>query len=263
MNSVRTHAINTVNRPFKKMDECATGCGNVTFYEMSNERAEGSVRCETCFRRFCSECRDEYVNSDETRKALEYLKKLMAVNPPEVYAWDDAGNNRWIISGKGSGIMNPPSSWAVAKRDNPKVAENIWHHSMPIGPKGRYVGQLPQFYGLWSFAIRLASIIGQFFVNWGVAGVVLIGNHTATAQGPGGAPPASREGAGSPAERAGAAPDGSAPAGPGRAPAGRTPARGPAGGAGPCRRGAGGRCGSRRRRRSDARRQSGSSLRLA
>ena len=76
------------------------------------------------------------INSDETRTVMEYLKKLMAVNPPEVYAWDDAGNNRWIISGKGSGIMNPPSSWAVAKRDNPKVAENIWLHSMPKGPKG-------------------------------------------------------------------------------------------------------------------------------
>ena len=59
------------------------------------------------------------VNSDETRMALEYMKKLMAVNPPEVYAWDDAGNNRWLISGKGSSIMNPPSAWAVAKRDNP------------------------------------------------------------------------------------------------------------------------------------------------
>jgi hypothetical protein len=92
------------------------------------------------------------INSDETRKALEYLKKLMAVNPSEVYAWDDAGNNRWIISGKGSAIMNPPSSWAVAKRDNPDVAKNIWLHGMPKGPKGRFVGQLPQFYGLWSFS---------------------------------------------------------------------------------------------------------------
>ena len=92
------------------------------------------------------------INSDETRKALEYLKKLMAVNPPEVYAWDDAGNNRWMISGKGSSIMNPPSSWAVAKRDNPTVAEKIWHHPMPMGPKGRFVGQLPQFYGLWAFS---------------------------------------------------------------------------------------------------------------
>ena len=92
------------------------------------------------------------INSDETRKALEYMKKLMAVNPPEVYAWDDAGNNRWMISGKGSSIMNPPSSWAVAKRDNPSVAEKIWHHPMPKGPKGRFVGQLPQVYGVWSFS---------------------------------------------------------------------------------------------------------------
>jgi ABC-type glycerol-3-phosphate transport system substrate-binding protein len=92
------------------------------------------------------------IDSPEARQALEYLKKLMAVNPPEVYAWDDAGNNRWIISGKGSGIMNPPSSWAVAKRDNPKIAEKIWHHAMPRGPKGRFVGQLPQFYGLWRFS---------------------------------------------------------------------------------------------------------------
>ena len=92
------------------------------------------------------------VNSNETRVALEYMKRLMAVNPPEVYAWDDAGNNRWMISGKGSSIMNPPSSWAVAKRDNPTVAEKIWHHPMPKGPKGRFVGQLPQFYGVWSFS---------------------------------------------------------------------------------------------------------------
>ncbi len=92
------------------------------------------------------------INSDETRTVLEYLKKLMAVNPPEVYAWDDAGNNRWLISGKGSGIMNPPSAWAVAKRDNPTVAANCWTHAMPKGPKGRFVGQLPQFYGLWQFS---------------------------------------------------------------------------------------------------------------
>jgi ABC-type glycerol-3-phosphate transport system substrate-binding protein len=92
------------------------------------------------------------VNSNETRQALEYMKKLMAVNPPEVYAWDDAGNNRWLISGKGSSIMNPPSAWAVAKRDNPTVAANCWTHAMPKGPKGRFVGQLPQFYGLWAFS---------------------------------------------------------------------------------------------------------------
>jgi len=92
------------------------------------------------------------VNSDETREALEYLEKLMAVNPPEVYAWDDAGNNRWLISGRGARIMNAPRAWAVAKRDNPKVAESCWHHPMPKGPKGRVAAEVPSFYGVWSFS---------------------------------------------------------------------------------------------------------------
>jgi len=108
------------------------------------------------FRAFGSVAIDEKdnikINSAETRAALEYFRKLMAFNPPEVFAWDDAGNNRWLISGKGSAIMNPPSAWSVAKRDNIKVAEQVWHHDMPKGPKGRFVGQLPFFYGLWSFS---------------------------------------------------------------------------------------------------------------
>ena len=83
------------------------------------------------------------INSDQTHGALEYLRKLMAVNPPEVYAWDDAGNNRWLISGKGSSIMNPPSAWAVAKRDAPQVAEQCWTHGFPAGPKGRFAPFLP------------------------------------------------------------------------------------------------------------------------
>jgi ABC-type glycerol-3-phosphate transport system substrate-binding protein len=53
--------------------------------------------------------------------------------------------------------MNPPSAWAVAKRDNPTVAENCWTHPMPSGPKGRFVGQLPQFYGVWSFSKNKAA----------------------------------------------------------------------------------------------------------
>ena len=97
------------------------------------------------------------INSDQTRQAMEVARKIMEANPPEVFAWDDAGNNRWLISGKGSGIMNPPSAWAVAKRDNPKVAEQCWTHPMPKGPNGRFVGQLPQFYGLWKFSKNKAA----------------------------------------------------------------------------------------------------------
>ena len=75
------------------------------------------------------------VKSEATLKALDYMKRLSAFLPPEVVAWDDASNNRWLISGKGALIFNPPSAWAVAKRDAPKVAEQCWTHPMPAGPR--------------------------------------------------------------------------------------------------------------------------------
>jgi ABC-type glycerol-3-phosphate transport system substrate-binding protein len=92
------------------------------------------------------------INSDATRQVLEYAKKLVQFLPPDVFAWDDASNNKWLISGKGALIMNPPSAWAVAKRDNPKVAEQLWTFPAPKGPKGRYQPGLPFFWGIWKFA---------------------------------------------------------------------------------------------------------------
>jgi ABC-type glycerol-3-phosphate transport system substrate-binding protein len=73
------------------------------------------------------------------------------------YAWDDSGNNKWLISGRGSSVMNPPSAWAVAKRDNPKVAEQCWTHDLPRGPKGRFAPYLPYYYGIWSFGQNKAA----------------------------------------------------------------------------------------------------------
>ena len=52
---------------------------------------------------------DITVKSDAVRQALEYYKKLMAFLPPEVPAWDDASNNKFLVSGQASMIMNPPS----------------------------------------------------------------------------------------------------------------------------------------------------------
>ena len=92
------------------------------------------------------------VDSDATRAAIEYMQKLAGYMPPDVYAWDDAGNNRWIISGMGSSIQNPPSAWTVALRDNPDVGTQLWHHDTPRGPQGHFRGSLPYFWGLWSFS---------------------------------------------------------------------------------------------------------------
>ncbi len=91
------------------------------------------------------------VKSDAVRQALDYYKKLMAFLPADVPAWDDASNNKWLVSGKGALIMNPPSAWAVAKRDAPKVAEQLWTHGFAKGPKGRYAPFVPYFWGAWDF----------------------------------------------------------------------------------------------------------------
>lgn len=92
------------------------------------------------------------VRTDEVRQALEFYKRLLAFLPPNVGAWDDASNNKWLIAGKGTLICNPPSAWAVAKRDAPRVAEQLWTHGMPAGPKGRFAPYLPAFYTIWSFS---------------------------------------------------------------------------------------------------------------
>ncbi len=92
------------------------------------------------------------VKSDTVRQALEYMAKLTKFLPPDVFSYDDASNNRALISGKAGMIFNPPSAWAVAKRDNPSVAADCWTFPTPAGPKGRFVPYLPYFWGIWSFS---------------------------------------------------------------------------------------------------------------
>jgi ABC-type glycerol-3-phosphate transport system substrate-binding protein len=91
------------------------------------------------------------VKSDPVRRALDYYVRIARFFPPDAPAWDNASNNKWLISGKGALIMNPPSAWAVARRDAPQVAEQCWTHGMPSGPAGRFAPFLPYFYGIWNF----------------------------------------------------------------------------------------------------------------
>ena len=92
------------------------------------------------------------VKSDAVKQALEYMVKLAKFLPDDVYSFDDASNNRALIAGKTALIFNPPSAWAVAKRDAPKVAADCWTFSAPKGPKGRFVPYATFFLGLWNFS---------------------------------------------------------------------------------------------------------------
>lgn len=107
---------------------------------------------------------DITVKSDDVRQVMEYAKRLVQFLPNDVYSWDDASNNRALISGKSALIMNPPSAWAVAVRDNPSIGSQCWTHPNPAGPKGRFLPYLPYFWGVWSFSSNKTA--GKELIEW-------------------------------------------------------------------------------------------------
>ena len=97
------------------------------------------------------------VKSDAMKQVLEWFKKLVPLMPKDAFAWDDSTNNKYLISGDGPLIFNPPSAWAVAVRDTPKVAEQLWTFPSPKGPKGRFDAAVPFFWGTWKFSPNKAA----------------------------------------------------------------------------------------------------------
>ena len=92
------------------------------------------------------------LHTPEIRQVIEYGRQLVKVLPRDVMAYDSASNNRALIFGQSALIFNPPSAWAVAKRDAPQVARDCWTFSAPRGPKGRFVAYNPYFWSIWSFS---------------------------------------------------------------------------------------------------------------
>jgi ABC-type glycerol-3-phosphate transport system substrate-binding protein len=92
------------------------------------------------------------LKSDAMHQLLEYAQKLVKFYPADAVSYDDASNNRALISGKTALIFNPPSAWAVAKRDAPEVAADCWTFPAPAGPKGRFVPTQQYFWGTYGFS---------------------------------------------------------------------------------------------------------------
>ena len=98
------------------------------------------------------------IKSDNTRRLLEYMKKLVPFLPKNVYSFDDATDNRMLIADQSALIYNPPSAWAVALRDAPQVAANCWSFSpTPLGPAGRFVPMNIFAWGIWSFSANKSA----------------------------------------------------------------------------------------------------------
>lgn len=93
------------------------------------------------------------INSKATEAAIEYVKALYAeAMEPEVLSWDDASNNRLLVSGKGAWIHNPQSHYLTAKEKKMPIAEDIYFHLSPQGPAGRHTPTVIRNLGIWKFS---------------------------------------------------------------------------------------------------------------
>lgn len=102
------------------------------------------------------------INSSATRDAVSYVQALFReAMEPEVLAWDDASNNRFMLSGKGSWTYNGISIYVVAKRDVPEIAKQLNHHLPLRGPGGQHGNARLQSFGIWKFA-RNAELARDF-----------------------------------------------------------------------------------------------------
>jgi multiple sugar transport system substrate-binding protein len=93
------------------------------------------------------------LNSDKTAQVIEWYKELYKdAMDPEVLSWDDASNNRFILSGKGSWIHNPISPYNQALAKSMPIADDINHHSSPGGPAGIHSAPPMNGIGIWKFS---------------------------------------------------------------------------------------------------------------
>ena len=91
--------------------------------------------------------------SDKTAQVIEWYKELYKeAMEPEVLSWDDAGNNRFLLSGKGSWIHNPVSPYNAALANKQPIADDINHHNSPAGPAGTHSAPPNLSIGIWKFS---------------------------------------------------------------------------------------------------------------
>jgi multiple sugar transport system substrate-binding protein len=93
------------------------------------------------------------LDSKETLEVVKFVRALYKeAMDPEVLSWDDAGNNRFLASGRGSWIHNPISAYRTIQKVNPELADKIYVWKTPAGTVRRLTAGAPNSYIIWNFA---------------------------------------------------------------------------------------------------------------
>src|SRR2546426_4746752 len=97
------------------------------------------------------------INSDRAVQVVEWYKELYRdAMEPEVLSWDNASNNRFLLSGKGSWIHNPISPYVAAVEKKMPIADEINHHNSPGGPAGIHSATGVNSLAIWKFSKNIS-----------------------------------------------------------------------------------------------------------
>lgn len=94
------------------------------------------------------------IESKETVDAVQFMADLYrAGQDSDVFDWTPTSNNRLLLSGKGSLIVNAISAIRTADNLQLPFADDLWLWPIPTGPGGRIApAQYTHVYSIWSFA---------------------------------------------------------------------------------------------------------------
>ncbi|HYU17731.1 MAG TPA: carbohydrate ABC transporter substrate-binding protein [Chloroflexota bacterium] len=106
------------------------------------------------------------VNTKEFREFLKFAKAFYDEGiTPEVFAWDDASDNRWLGSGQGSFIHDAISSLRSIEQPNKELFDKISIHLPLKGPAGQITMNDFNLYGIWDFA-KNKEAAKQFLMDY-------------------------------------------------------------------------------------------------
>jgi len=94
------------------------------------------------------------INSKQTLEALKFVKALFEeTETPEVLAWDPSSNNRQMLAGRSSLVMNAISITRAGENDKLPIHEKIGLAKAPRGPVRRIgLEHVMDCYIVWKFA---------------------------------------------------------------------------------------------------------------
>ena len=105
------------------------------------------------------------MQTPQMEATLEYYRALYTeAMENEVLSWDDASNNRCLISGKCCWIHNPTSAYETARTRHMPIHEDVYFHATPAGPAGRYWGVEGVSLGIWNFSKQVE--LGKDFLRF-------------------------------------------------------------------------------------------------